>query len=74
METLHVKALALSLSFRNITGVPIVAQWKRIRLGNMKLWVRSQASLSELRVSVAVSCGVGCSCGLAGCGCGIGWW
>ena len=31
-------------------GAPVVAQQKRIRLGTMKLWVRSQASLSGLRI------------------------
>ena len=31
-------------------GVPLVAQWKRIRLGTMKLRVRSLASLSGLRI------------------------
>ena len=30
-------------------GVPIVMQWKRIRLGAMRLQVRFQASLSGLR-------------------------
>ena len=32
------------------TGVPIVAQWKRIRLGIMRLQVQSLASLSGLRI------------------------
>ena len=41
-------------------GVPIVAQRKWIQLGIMWLWIRSPASLSGLRISVAVSCGVGC--------------
>ena len=31
-------------------GVPIVAQWKQIRLGTMRLWVQSLASLSDLRI------------------------
>ena len=31
-------------------GFPIVAQWKQIRLGTMKLWVRSLASFSGLRI------------------------
>ena len=30
--------------------VPIVVQWKRIRLGNLRLWVRSLALLSGLRI------------------------
>ena len=32
------------------TGVPIMAQWKRIRLGTMRLRVQSLASLSGLRI------------------------
>ena len=36
-----------------------MAQWERIRLGTMRLWVRSLASLSGLRICVAMSCGVG---------------
>ena len=35
-------------------GVPVVAQWKRIRLGTMRLRVRSLALLSG---GVAMSCG-----------------
>ena len=31
-------------------GVPVVAQQKRIRLGTLRLWVRSLALLSELRI------------------------
>ena len=34
----------------NKIGVPVMMQWKRIRLGTMKLWVRSLASLSGLRI------------------------
>ena len=33
----------------SVWGVPIMAQWKRIRQGTMKLWVWSLASLSGLR-------------------------
>ena len=40
-------------------GVPIVVQWKRIRLGTMRLPVRSLALLSGLRIWQCVSCGVG---------------
>ena len=36
-----------------------MAQWKRIQIGTMRLWVRSQALLSGLGSDVAVSCGVG---------------
>ena len=35
---------------KNIIGVPIVVQWKQIRLGTMRLWVQSLALLSGLRV------------------------
>ena len=31
-------------------GVPVVAQWKQIRLGTMRLQVRSLASLTGLRI------------------------
>ena len=31
-------------------GVPVVVQWKRIRLGTMRFWVRSLASLSGLGI------------------------
>ena len=31
-------------------GVPVMAQWKQIRLGAMRLRVQSQASLSGLRI------------------------
>ena len=31
-------------------GVPVMAQWKRIRLGTIRLRVRSLASLSGLRI------------------------
>ena len=32
------------------TGVPIVAQWKRIQLGSMRMWVQSLALLSGLGI------------------------
>jgi len=32
------------------TGIPLVAQWKRIRLGTMRMQVRPLASLSGLRI------------------------
>ena len=41
-----------------------MVQQKRIRLGTMKLWVQSLASLSGLRIQLAVSCGIGCRRGL----------
>ena len=40
-------------------GVPVLAQWKQIRLGTMRLRVRSPTSLSRLRVR---RCGVGHRC------------
>ena len=33
-----------------ILGVLVVAEWKQIQLGIKRLWVRSLASLSELRI------------------------
>ena len=36
-------------------GVPIMAQWKRIHLGTLRLLVRSLALLSGLRIGVAVA-------------------
>ena len=41
-------------------GAPVVAQWKRIRLGTMRLQVRSLASLSGLRIwrCRELSCGL----------------
>ena len=40
-----------------------MVQLKRIQLGTMRLWDRSLALLSGLRIRVAVSCGVGQRCG-----------
>ena len=36
-----------------------MAQWRRIRLGTMRLRVRSPASLSGLRIQCCYGCGVG---------------
>ena len=36
-----------------------MAQWKRIRLGTMRVWVPSLALLSGLRIWHCMSCGVG---------------
>ena len=33
-----------------LMGLPIMAHWKQIRLGTMRLWVQSLASLSGLRI------------------------
>ena len=38
-------------------GVPIVAQWKRIRLGTMRWRVQSLASLSGLRIWLLLCAG-----------------
>ena len=46
-----------------IYGVLIMAQRKRIRLGTVRLRVRSLASLSGLRIQCCRSCGVGHRCG-----------
>ena len=51
------------LGFKVNTGVPIVVQWKWIRLVFMRMGFRSLASLSELGSGVAMNCGVGCRCG-----------
>ena len=32
------------------SGVPVMAQWKQIQLGTLRLWVRSMALLSGLRI------------------------
>ena len=40
-----------------------MVQQKRIRLGTLRLWIRSLASISGLRISIATSCGVGCTHG-----------
>ena len=46
-------------------GVPVVVQRKEIRLGTMRVRVRSLASLSRLRIwGVAMSYGIGHRCGL----------
>ena len=39
-----------SFSKKAIRGIPVVAQWKRIQLGTMRLQVRSLALLSGLRI------------------------
>ena len=44
-------------------GVPIVVQWKWIRLGTVRLWVWSLALLSGLRIWCCHSCSVGHRCG-----------
>ena len=44
---------------RLISGIPIMAQWKWIRLVSMKSQVQSLALHSGLRIRIAVSCGVG---------------
>ena len=35
-----------------LPGVPIMAQWKRIRLGTMRMWVQSPALLIGLRIQL----------------------
>ena len=52
---------------KSYLGVPIVAEQKQIRLGTMRLRVRSLASLSGLKIGVAVSCGVGSQTQLRSC-------
>ena len=41
------KAIPIKIPAR---GVPMVVQWKRIRLGTMRLWVQSLALLNGLRI------------------------
>ena len=49
--SLHVCALPLWANQSHChEGVPIVVQWERIRLGTMRLRVRSLASLSGIRI------------------------
>ena len=40
-------------------GVPVTAQWKQIRLGTMRVQVRSLVSLSGSGIRIAVSFSVG---------------
>ena len=40
-------------------GVPVVAQQKQIQPGTMRLWVRSLASFSGLRIWRCCGCAVG---------------
>ena len=47
-----------------LKGVPTVAQWKQNQLGTMRLWIRSLALLSRLRIWHCRGCGVGCRGGL----------
>ena len=64
-------------SHQNLKGSSTVAQRKQIRLVSMRIWVRSLALLSGLRIQccLAMSCSVGHRCGLdpAFSGCGIDW-
>ena len=46
-KTRHVVIKLLS---KPVVGVPVVVQQKRTQLGTMRLWVRSPASLSVLRI------------------------
>ena len=41
------------------TRVPIMAKWKQICLGTMRLWVQSLASLGRFRIRRCCVCGVG---------------
>ena len=58
-----IMGFSLQASTVTVWGVPIMVQPKRIQLGTMRLQVRSLASLSGLRISVAMSCGVDHRCG-----------
>ena len=51
LALLHKKMLLKCMLLRSSDiGVSVVAQWKQIQLGAMRLWVQSLASLSELRI------------------------
>ena len=55
------ESLNLTSMFKTYcAGVPVVVQWKRIRLGTMRLRVRSLPRLVGSGSGVAVNCGVGC--------------
>ena len=47
---LREKRNSYNLLIRNKVGVPVLVQRKQIQLGTMRLWVRSLASLSGLRI------------------------
>ena len=59
IKTVLVQIYTVTLNLSDF-GVPIVVQQKQIQRGTMRLWVRSLALLSGLRIRIAVSCGVGC--------------
>ena len=63
IKTVLVQIYTVTLNLSDF-GVPIVAQQKQIQRGTMRLWVRSLALLSGLRILCCHSCGVGCICGL----------
>ena len=47
----QLKIFYLAKGFKSIVGgFPIMAQWKRIQLGSMRMQVQSVASLSGLRI------------------------
>ena len=50
MTTVGSALLYVLVRKENITGVPIVVQWKRIQLASMSMWVQSLALLSGLRI------------------------
>ena len=52
--------LSVSMFFEILfLGVPVVAHRKQIRLGSMRMWVRSLALLGALRIPRCRGCGVG---------------
>ena len=57
---ISLKFLEQHMLFCLLSGVPVMVQRKQIRLGTMRLQVRSLASLSGLRIGIALSCCVGC--------------
>ena len=49
-ELLYAAPAALKSKIKKAEGVPVVVQWRQIRLRTMRLRVRSLASLSGLRI------------------------
>ena len=50
-SSLDLKLLDNFLKYMSKNGVSVMAQWKLIQLGTMRLWVRFLTSLSGLRIS-----------------------
>ena len=64
-------ALPLEKGFIRNRGVPIVAWWKQSWLVSVRMWVRSLASLSGLRIRCCPELWCGSQTHLCCCGCGV---